>query len=216
MKNRTKFWQLYFAAGIVIILIIAATLWSSFFSSFRPSTSADEYSNAQLILTIVGIVGVVFSLLFATDQFSQSQRRPDLVLVLTESKKDSITVNVPDQGAQTQRIKFYMENKGTNVAIWFEVVIDLSKLPVGNPHYIQPSWDPENMHVTMNDPKFVFKSLGSSAAFISSVLDIGSIEFLSNSQFKYQNQYELPYKIFTDSQKPKDGKLFVKFEKSSI
>ncbi len=215
MKNKNKFWQLYVAAAIIIILIIAVTLWRSFFSSSKPVSSADEYSQAQLILTTVGLVGVVFSLLFATDQFSQSQRRPELSLVLSDSKEDSITIMVPKQGAQGQKIKFYIENKGTNVAIWFECVTDLSKLPVGAPVFKYPSWDTEDVHVTMNNLNFVFKSLGSSAAFISAPLDIGSIEFFSNSQFEYEHQYELPYQIFTDSQKPKDGKLFVKFEKTS-
>jgi len=215
MKNKNKFWQLYVPAALIIILIITATLWSSFFSSSKPVSSADQYSQAQLILTTVGLVGVVFSLLFATDQFSQSQRRPELSLVLTDLKEDSIVVNVPKQGTQLQKIKFYLENRGTNVAIWFEVVIDLSKVPFGNLTYFKPNWDTEDLHVTMNGPKLVFKSLGNSAVFISSVLEIGSIEIFSDSQFKYQHQYELPYKIFTDSQKPKDGRLFVKFKKSS-
>ena len=78
MRNRLQFWQVYVGAGIVTILVIGVTIYWNFFGPYRPAEPQLQYATAQLVFTAVGILGIIFSLLFATHQFAQSQRKPDL------------------------------------------------------------------------------------------------------------------------------------------
>lgn len=214
--NKSRFWQFYSGTAVVAILVIGGTIWWNFFSPLRPQDSQYQYASAQLVFTVVGVFGIIFSLLYATHQFARSQRKPDLKLLFSDSGEDFLNIDVPSSGSRKHVISFRIDNNGSNVAIWFEVIVDLSTLPGRGPDHRKPAWDLDGIHGTINNRNFIFKSLGRSAAFISAPLDIGSFTIVSDSQYNYQPQYELPYKIFSDLETPKHGKLFLKFNKPSV
>lgn len=197
------------------MLVIGGTIYWNFFGPLRPDAQY-QYASAQLVFTAVGVFVIILSLLYATHQFARSQRKPDLKLLFSDSEEDFLNINVPAQGSRKHDISFRIENNGSNVAIWFEVIVDLSKLPGGGPNHKKPAWDLDGIHGSIDNRIFVFKSLGRSAAFISAPLDIGAFTIVSNSLDNFQPQYELPYKIFSDLETPKHGKLFLKFNKPSI
>jgi len=216
MKNRTRFWQIYLGTVIVALLIVAATIYWNFFGPFRPQDDQLKYASAQLVFTVVAIVGIVFSLLYATHQFAQSQRKPDLTLVFSDSKEESTRLSVPMQARRHHPLGFSIINNGNSVAVWFEVIVNLNNLPGGGPRHSEPSWDSADLHGTIQIKEFTFRSFGRAAAFTSAPLEIGIANLDFNSQDEWQTQYEIPYQINGDWGGPKKGKLLLKVERTEV
>ena len=150
MRNKSSFFQFYLGAAIVAILIIAGTIYWNFFGPFRPPDGQYQYANVQLAFNVVVVFGVIFSLLYATHHFALSQRKPDLRLLFSDSEEDFLDIDVPAEGSRKHAISFSIENNGTNVAIWFEVIVDLSTLPGGSPDHRNPAWDTGDIHGAIN------------------------------------------------------------------
>lgn len=198
-------------AGIVALLVVGITIYSSFYSPWRPQDAQLQYDNAQLIFTVVGIVGIVFSLLFATHQFARSQRSPQLRLVFADSLKTSAIVQIPPTGEKNQDVHLSVVNDGNTVAIWFEVIVDLSNITwQGN--YVAPAWAQVGEQYESNLSGFRLWSFGRVAVFTSTPLKIGCVQFLIVSAQR-QSKYEIPYQINGDWGAPTKGSLWLNVEK---
>jgi|GEM_PF-6873121 len=216
MRNRQQFWQVYVGAGIIAILVIGVTIYWNFFGPYRPAEPQFQYASAQLVFTAVGILAIIFSLLFATHQFAQSQRKPNLTLVFSDSREESTGLSVPIQGRRHHPLGFSIINNGNSVAVWFEIIVNLNNLPGGGPRHSNPPWDTADLHGTIQIKEFTFTSFGRAAAFTSAPLEIGIANLDLNSQDKWQTQYEIPYQINGDWGGPKKGKLLLKVERTNV
>ena len=208
----SQFTRVYIGAAIVAGLIVGVTIYWSFFSPQAPQDDQLKFALAQLIFTVVAIFAIIFSLLFATRQFSRSQRRPELRLVFSDTQEESTKVSVPAQGQRYHLLGFSIINNGNSVAVWFEVIVNLNNLPGGGPRYSKPLWDSEDSHGTIHVKELTFKSNGSVAVFTTAPLEIGAASLSLNSQIEWQTQYEIPYQINGDWGGPKKGKLILKAE----
>jgi hypothetical protein len=207
MKNRLQFWQVYVGAGIVAILVIGVTIYWNFFGPYRPAEPQLQYATAQLVFTAVGILGIIFSLLFATHQFAQSQRRPDLKLVFADSLTTSATVQIPPEGISIHNIDLAVVNKGDTVAIWFEVIVNLSNVPWGN-SYTAPAWVQVGEQYEYATSGLTLHSFGKAAVFTTTPLRIGVVQCFDVFATD-QSKYEIPYQINGDWGAPKTGSLWL-------
>lgn len=204
------FWRVYVVAAIVAILIVGGTLYLIFFSPFRPEDPSFQYAKAQLVFTIVAIFAIIFTLLFATRQFAQSQRRPDLKLVFADSLTTSATIQIPSRGESLHDICLAVINEGNTVAIWFEVIVDLSKIPWSN-NYSAPAWAQVSEQYESTASHFSLRSFGRAAVFTSAPLEIGTVQ-LFDPTAEHPSKYEIHYQINGDWGAPKTGSLWLSVE----
>ncbi len=208
--RRRGFWQVYLVAGIVALLVVGMVIYWNFYSPCRPQDAQLQYDNAQLIFTVVGIFGIVFSLLFATHQFARSQRSPQLRLGFADSLKISATVQIPPAGKTIHDVHLSVVNDGNTVAIWFEVIVDLSKIP-WHGSYVAPAWAQVGEQYESNLSGFRLLSFGRVAVFTSTPLKIGVVQFF-NVSAQRQSKYEIPYQINGDWGAPTKGSLWLNVE----
>lgn len=206
MRER-GFWQVYVVAAIVAILVIVSILYRDFLSPYRPQDPYFQYAHAQLAFTIVAILAVVFALLFTTHQFVQSQRKPDLRLVFADSLTTSTAVQIPPRGKSIHDICLAVINEGNAVAIWFEAIVDLSKIPWGK-SYTAPAWAQVGGQYESTTSHFSLRSFGRAAVFISTPLKIGTVQLFDLSA-EHPLKYEIPYQINGDWGAPKTGSLWL-------
>lgn len=207
MRNRLQFWQVYVGAGIAAILVIGSTIYWNFFSPYSPAEPQFQYANAQLVFTAVGILGIIFSLLFAAQRFAQSQRRPDLRLAFADSLTTSATFQIPPGGKSIHNICLAVINEGNTIAIWYEVMVDHSKIP-GGKSYTAPAWAQAGEQYESTTSNFSVRSFGRAAVFTSTPLNIGTVQLFDFSA-EHPVRYEIRYQINGDWGAPKRGSLWL-------
>lgn len=123
------FWRnFYWPAIIVIILVLGAIIWSCFFSPLAPEENWLKYASAQLLFNVVVIIGIVFSLLFATARFRKSLARPSLKLTFDEKGATDIPLNIGQQQQQDLKIPIYAYNKGDKVANTYQIQLEIPNI----------------------------------------------------------------------------------------
>ncbi len=205
VKN-AGFWQVYIAAVVVALVVIGITIYWNFFSPYRPEDSVIQYASAQLVFTVVAIFSVVFTLLYATRQFAYSLRRPDLKLVVGDTNDTSGTIKV--QGITN--IRFSLINRGNAIAIWFEVIVDMSKIPWSGA-YTAPGWAQVGEQYESTGKGFIIRSFGRAAVFTTTALEIGVMQYFDINP-EYQATHEISYTINGDWGASKKGSLYIRLE----
>jgi NADH:ubiquinone oxidoreductase subunit 5 (subunit L)/multisubunit Na+/H+ antiporter MnhA subunit len=212
--RRRGFWVVYVVAAIVAVVIVGVTIYLNFFSPYRPEDPNLQYAQAQLVFTIVAIFAIIFTLLFATRQFAQSQRRPDLKLVFADSLVPCTTIQIPTSGEGIHDIQFAVINEGNSVAIWFEVIVDLSRIPWGS-SYSAPGWAQVSEQYESTTSHFSLRSFGNAAVFTSAPLVIGTVQFFDPTA-EHPSKHEIPYQINGDWGAPQKGSLWLNVESIEV
>lgn len=206
MKRR-GFWQVYAAAGFVSLVVILVTLWASFWGPNKPSDSALQFDLAQLIFTSVGTLAVIFTLLFASQQFGKSQRKPDLRVVFADTSDDTLMLRVPVQGQPLTDLSFALVNRGDALALWFEAVVNISELPAAR-SYTGPGWAQAREQCESNSDRFVVRSYGNAAVFTTASLEIGTIQF-HDLKVARSHKYKVPFRVNGDWGAASQGTLLL-------
>jgi len=190
----------------IFVLILAIAVPLIFNSDWN---IAIKWSAMGSLAAVLGL-GVAISVgSMALLQFLRSQRKPDLRLVFNDTKKDSTIISIPASGGRHQELKFALLNDGNSVAVWYEVIIDLSSLLSGGPRLLLAVWDTMD-HLSLEGKKLLFQSFGRRAAFTSARLEIGGINFSSNVEREWQPEHKIPYVINGDWGAPQEGTLVLK------
>jgi hypothetical protein len=210
MKKRliTKLSSLIFPIGFVLAffgintLLIFRTTWDVAVKFAAMGSLA-----AALGLCVSAYIGSIALL-----QFMQSQRRPDLNLVFADSFTTTTTIQIPMEGEKIYDIPFAIINDGNTVAIWFEVMIDISNLPWGFSCWTEP-WVQENSDDDRHH--FNIRNFGKAAAFTSSPLKIGMLNVVTIKCDEQASRYKIPYQINGDWGAPKKGELLLIVEQAT-
>ncbi|GAI07124.1 unnamed protein product, partial [marine sediment metagenome] len=121
------------------------------------------------------------------------------------------TIQIPAEGKSSLDICIAVINEGNTVSIWFEVMVDLSKIPWGK-SYTAPAWAQVGEQYESTTSHFSLRSFGRAAAFTSTPLKIGTIQ-LFDLPAEHSLKYEIPYQINGDWGAPKTGSLWLNVEK---
>ena len=120
-----SFLKVYLPTAVVASTVIGIIVYWSFFSSNRHSEPSLQYAHAQLMFSMVVVLAVIFTLLYATHQFRRSLARPNMRLVLDESgaKKKHFTL----YKGKALDIPIYAYNSGDRIAATYQIELTIPK-----------------------------------------------------------------------------------------
>jgi hypothetical protein len=171
---------------------------------------AVKWSAIGSLATVLGLGVAVYIGSIALLQFQQSQRRPDLSLVFADSLVTSTTMKVPEKGISIYNINLAIINKGSTLAIWWEVIVNLSEIPWSK-SCTAAGWAQVAAQDEFRQHKFIVRSSGSAAVYTSTPLEIGVVQ-LFDCFTKNKSKHEIKYQINGDWGAPKTGSLWLNVE----
>jgi len=206
-----RFWQVYMGAIIVILLVIGATIYWNFFSPFRPQEASLQYASAQLVFTTVTIMGIVFSLLYATYQFRRSLARPIIKLTFDEMGATKKSIDLGVQQITALDIPIYAYNKGNKVATMYQIEL---RIPSVFERYLVRAQEGDRLDGKVIDDSSVFTVSFYSynkpeyACFIDKYVPIGKARLRVGNTVKSKSKnLKIAYKIFGDWGESQEGTL---------
>lgn len=213
-----RFREIYWKATIVAILVIGLIVWYCLYSPFASQDEAIKYAQAQLYFSVVVIIGIIFSLLYATAQFRKSLARPNLKLTFDEEDVTKIFLNVEQKEFV---IPIYAYNKGDKVASTYQIQLEIpsifekyliresegDRLP-GKPSGGATTFGSADTFVvtfySYNKPEYT--------CYIDKYIPIGKIRLRAREGFYIKSKtLELDYKIFGDWGEHQKGSLQIIF-----
>jgi len=206
-----RFWKLYLVPTIVVMLLIGSIVWWNFFSEFKPNEILVRYANAQLAFSAVTIMGIVFTLLYATHQFRRSLAKPDIKLTFDETGATKKFMDLEEQQNKDLLIPIYAYNGGNKVASIYQIEL---KVPnVFESYLIRAQEDDRLDGKSIGDPNtftVYFNSENKLAytSFVDKYVAIGKLRLRKGSGAKLKSaNRKITYTIFGDWPESQEGSL---------
>ncbi len=215
--NKLKHVTLVMLAIALIALLIGIFAPSILAPWFYFPQNGDYYSYKQLFADILLIPIVVIGFYLAIREFRKSQEKPDLDLwwEITGEKLKSTTIKYHQHEPITHISRsLLITNNGNAVTSWFKVTFclpsDLTQSRVYTADGNKEVWETKTYwsvysHRAQNC--YSFKSNGEIASYPGSDEPLCQISFRIEGNISYGAEYQIPYDIYSDRGKKKEGHL---------
>jgi hypothetical protein len=123
-----RWWNIYWTAGIVAVLIIIIGILFSFVGPCASVGNPLQYAKFQSVLTVVSAIAIIFTLTYTTFMFRRAIAIPIIKVTFNEARVSEITVNLYRSNStdfREQKIcDLVVTNTGEAVATIFQINLE--------------------------------------------------------------------------------------------
>ena len=194
--------------SIPIILILAIVAFGSLAINHWITDQNLKWSTISGLTSVCSLGLAAYLAFIVVIKFVQSSKKPALRLIFTNSNSESMTIKYNKEKVIIN-LELAVINDGDAVAIWFEVIVDLTNIPFNLLPSVAPEWAQREGHYKSTYNQYTVQCAAKAAAFTTVPLDVGTIQMESRILDEHEGKYEIPYKINGDWGVPKKDSLWI-------
>ena len=195
--------------------IIAVTLaFVFYYSEINEFNFSETMALAQVIFTILAFGAVLYTLHYASVQFTKATAKPELKLFFNETRTSESTIVISQDKPPHKRITYPLKlsilNTGNAITDLFQIDFEIPE--IFNPRIPEVISGTVENSVKSGTPKTVsFINKKVYVCFVNRPREICSLELLIQANLfnEYPNPLIIPYKIYGDWAEPQKSELKV-------